>query len=371
MKSLVKIVKGNEIDISKAKWKQLNAKYSQDEIKQIISDAIEDNDLPMPMRQLELSDAQKDFSKLEKLDSSSLLTKEDWFTRYDYSDKYFLTNNLIKCCNVGNKTSDFYQQENRWRCNSITAPSAYRSWTEERFRLTLFNALWSLKFDEINSKNLRTAISMRKYIASQFRPSAAKAVYALFEARNILDFSAGWGDRLCGFLASDAESYTGVDPNKDAVFKYHDMIKEFGPQRDITIFNECAEDVDYGDKMFDLVFTSPPYFDLERYTAEDNQSWKRYKKLDAWLEGFLFKSIEKAWNHLLPDGHLIINISDVYCHHTINKICDPMNDFIDTLLNSEYIGCYGYQMMKRPNSKSLQGKTGKFAEPMWVWKKIK
>ena len=39
MKSLVKIVKGNEIDISKAKWKQLNAKYSQDEIKQIISDA--------------------------------------------------------------------------------------------------------------------------------------------------------------------------------------------------------------------------------------------------------------------------------------------------------------------------------------------
>ena len=363
------LVTNNEINISPAKWKRLNAKYSQDEIKQMISDAIGSNDLPMPMRTLTLSDAVEDFKKLEDLDTSSILLEEEWFTRYDYDDKYFLTNNLIKCCNVGNKTSDFYQQENRWKCNSITAPSAYRSWSEEKFRLTLLNALWSLKFEEITSKTLRTAISMRKYIASQFRPSAAKAVYDLFEAKNILDFSAGWGDRLCGFLASDAVSYTGVDPNKDAVAKYCDMLDYFYTDRDVTIFNECAEDVDYGDKMFDLVFTSPPYFDLERYTTESNQSWKRYKKLDAWLEGFLFKSIEKAWNHLEKDGHLIINISDVYCHHTINKICDPMNDFIDTLANSEYIGCCGYQMMKRPNSKSLKGKSGKFAEPVWIWKK--
>ena len=363
------LVTNNEINISPAKWKRLNAKYSQDEIKHMISDAIGSNDLPMPMRTLTISDAVEDFKKLEDLDASSLLVEEEWFTRYDYDDKYFLTNNLIKCCNVGNKTSDFYQQENRWKCNSITAPSAYRSWSEEKFRLTLLNALWSLKFEEITSKTLRTAISMRKYIASQFRPSAAKAVYDLFEAKNILDFSAGWGDRLCGFLASDAVSYTGVDPNKDAVAKYCDMLDYFYTDRDVTIFNECAEDVDYGDKMFDLVFTSPPYFDLERYTTESNQSWKRYKKLDAWLEGFLFKSIEKAWNHLEKDGHLIINISDVYCHHTINKICDPMNDFIDTLANSEYIGCCGYQMMKRPNSKSLKGKSGKFAEPVWIWKK--
>ena len=28
-------------------------------------------------------------------------------------------------------------------------------------------------------------------------------------------------------------------------------------------------------------------------------------------------------------------------------------------------------MRKRPNSKSLKGKLGKFAEPMWVWEKTK
>ena len=356
----------------------------------MISHAIGSNDLPMPMRTLTLSDAVEDFKKLEDLDTSSILLEEEWFTRYDYDDKYFLTNNLIKCCNVGNKTSDFYQQENRWKCNSITAPSAYRSWSEEKFRLTLLNALWSLKFEEITSKTLRTAISMRKYIASQFRPSAAKAVYDLFEAKNILDFSAGWGDRLCGFLASDAVSYTGVDPNKDAVAKYCDMLDYFYTDRDVTIFNECAEDVDYGDKMFDLVFTSPPYFDLERYTTESNQSWIRYKKLDAWLEGFLFKSIEKAWNHLEKDGHLIINISDVYSNAKWStdrgwlEICNPMNDYLSKL--GTYQGCIGMEMAKRPNSggagtaksyegsvwteKSLENKEDKkFGEPIWIWKK--
>ena len=364
------LIKDNEINISKAKWEQLNAKYSQDEIRQMISDAIGDNDLPMPMRELSILDAEQDFLKLQALESSSVIVNEEWFTRYDYDEKYFLINNLIKCCNAGNKTSDFYQQENRWRCDSITAPSGYRSWTIEKFRLTMLNALWSLKFEEVNSKTLRTAISMRKYIASQFRPSAAKAIYDSFEAKNILDFSAGWGDRLCGFLASDAVSYTGVDPNKEAVSKYCDMIDQFGAEEDVTIFNDCAEDVDYEDKKFDLVFTSPPYFDLERYTTETNQSWKRYKKLNDWLENFLFASIENAWNHLEENGHLILNISDVYTHHTVNKICDPMNDFIDSLSKSQYIGCWGYQMMKRPNCKSFKGKTGKFAEPVWIWKKV-
>jgi hypothetical protein len=48
-----------------------------------------------------------------------------------------------------------------------------------------------------------------------------------------------------------------------------------------------------------------------------------------------------------------------------------MNDFLDSLKNSKYCGCMGYQMRKRPNSKSLKGKLGRFAEPMWVWKKTK
>ena len=65
---------------------------------------------------------------------------------------------------------------------------------------------------------------------------------------------------------------------------------------------------------------------------------------------------------------MIINISDVYSGHQINKICDPMNDHIAGL-GGEYVGCIGMKMSKRPNSKSDIDTSMVFTEPMWVWRK--
>jgi len=62
----------------------------------------------------------------------------------------------------------------------------------------------------------------------------------------------------------------------------------------------------------------------------------------------------------------IINISDNYSGHTINKICDPMNCFISKLPNSNYIGCLGMQLTKRLNTKASKVK-GIFVEPIWIW----
>ncbi len=366
------IVKDDEIFIDSQNWEYLNNIYNVEDIKLAISDAIGKNNLPMPMRQISKDDAASEFKKLLDLDYKDIIqTDSEWFTRYEYKSKYFFTDVIFSCCNTGNKTSDYFQQENRWMCDSITAPSPYRSWTQEKFRLTMLKALWSLKLKQVTSKDLRNCIALRKYIASQFRPSTAKAVYNHFKAKNVLDFSSGWGDRLCGFLASDAQSYFGIDPNSKLFPKYYEMIEYLQKNKQVQLVNECAEDVDFKGQKFDLVFTSPPYYTLERYTQEDNQSWKKYKQLQDWLENFLFKSLSNCWDALEDGGKMVINISDVYAKHTVNKICDPMNDFLDSLKNSKYCGCMGYQMRKRPNSKSLKGKLGKFAEPMWVWEKTK
>jgi 16S rRNA G966 N2-methylase RsmD len=365
------MVKDNEINISPEEWLRLNECFSKDEIKKMISDAIGDNNLPMPMREISESESISDFDKLLSLDDKEIIKEEEWFTRYEYSDKYPLSNTLFSTCNIGNKTSDYHQQENRWRCDSINSPSPYRTWTTEKFRMTLLNALWSLKLEQVNSKNLRACIALRKYIASQFRPSAAKAIYNYFGAQKVLDFSSGWGDRLCGFLASDAESYMGIDPNEKLFSGYEEMYDSIAEEKEVEIINCCAEDADLPEETFDLVFTSPPYFNIERYTQENNQSWKKYRKIEVWLENFLFVALQKSWNSLINGGYLVINISDVYSNHTINKICDPMNDFISELKNAKYTGCYGYQMRKRPSSGALKGKKGKFAEPIWIWQKTK
>lgn len=364
------IVKDGEICIDPQNWQYINDVHDVDDIKKAISDAIRDNDIPMPMRELSEEDASSDFQELLSVTEDDIFMDSSWYTRYDYNPKYFFNKKILKSYKVGNKASDYYQQYNRWLCDSINAPSPYRTWREERFRLTLLSALWGLKVPSVDSSVLRTCISLRKYVASQFRPSTAKVVYDNYKAKRVLDFSSGWGDRLCGFMASNAESYFGVDPNERLFPQYEKMVNDFNhDNKKIILKNDCAESVDYGDETFDFIFTSPPYFNIERYTQEENQSWKKHKKLDKWLELFLFKAISNAWQHLESGGTMIINISDVYSLHTINKICDPMNDFIDSLQNSQYVGCVGYEMRKRPNSKASKQKGDKFAEPMWIWKK--
>ena len=117
-------------------------------------------------------------------------------------------------------------------------------------------------------------------------------------------------------------------------------------------------------------FTSPPYFDVERYNSESTQSWKKYKKLQDWKEKFLFVMISKAWHSLKDGGILILNISDVYSHHQRQEFCDDMNDYISTLDDSHYCGAIGYRMSKRINSGYI-GESKIFGEPIWIWSKNK
>lgn len=365
------MIRNGEICISKDKWQDLNSTYSKDEIKLQISNAIDNCNISMPMRTISMNEAEEEYVSLLELTREDTMVESSWFSRYDYDDKFYSKDIVIRSNTIGNKSSDVFMQETRWMCDSINAPSPYRSWNIEKFRLTLLNALWSLKVKEVNTATLRSCIGLRKYIASQFRPSAAKTIYDLFDAKNVLDFSSGWGDRLVGFMASSGESYVGIDPNERLFANYNKMVNKYNVyQQDIELHNGCAEDIEL-DRRFDLIFTSPPYFNVERYTQESNQSFKKFRKLDDWLEGFLLKTIRKFWENLEVGGHLVINISDVYSNHRVNKICDPMNEAISKLNGASYCGCIGYEMRKRPNSGALKGKEGVFAEPIWIWRKTK
>lgn len=365
------IVQNGEIYISEYMWQDMNRLMSRDEIKQLISDTIVRENIPLPMRDITETDALVEFEELCQFDAKDLIEPLEWFTRFEYNPKFSASNILVRSHTIGNIASDYFQQTERWKCDSINSPSPARTWATEKFRLTLLNGLWSLKMTKVTTKELRSLIGLRKYIASQFRPSAAKAIYQMFNGKHVLDFSSGWGDRLCGFLATDDTiSYTGIDPNTNLVSGYNKQLSLYNKNKHVEMLVGRAEDDTLlGDKTFDLIFTSPPYFNIERYTHDDQQSFKRYKKIDKWLSEFMFKTIDNVWSRLEVGGHLIINISDVYSNHTINKICDPMNEYISTKSSAEYVGCWGYEMRKRPNSGALLNKSGLFAEPMWIWKK--
>lgn len=387
------LVRGQEFDIDEPLWSDLNATLTQDQIIDLLQEAVEKSGMPYPMRHTTIEQATTDFLRLRSLDTRLLLKREPWETDFPYS--YHKQDLYIDRSNVGARSSDYFHQANRNATDLSSSPSALRSWATPSLRRGLFKALFSFGVTKITPSEIRTAGSIRKYVAAQFRPSAAKAVYDLYGGGRVLDLSAGWGDRLSAALACDKVThYTGIDPNFRLHGGYAAQVEAYNRNLDGDLFDwfstftpkTCnlicspAEDLTQLDGPFDIAFTSPPYFDKERYTKDQTQSWIRYKRLDAWLQDFLFKTLALAWDNLKVGGHLCVNIADVRADEReeggfirlINSICDPMNDFITTLPNAVYQGAVGLRLPVRPSDRQAIGSDAlfsSFCEPIWVWKK--
>jgi hypothetical protein len=71
----------------------------------------------------------------------------------------------------------------------------------------------------------------RKYnykMATTFMPMYAKSIYEYFGAKSCLDPCMGWGDRMCGALASTCvKRYVGFDPNVNLVEGYKKIQQDF------------------------------------------------------------------------------------------------------------------------------------------------
>ena len=378
-------------EIDEKEWTYIKETFSKDEIKTNLVKILMEYE--PPFADISEKECLDDYKKLKGVKWNDVYVKKDWFARSEY--EWNRSDNLIKRLNVGNKSSNYFQQKNRWSVDGSVSPGPLRTWKNEKFMYTLLGSLFTLKFPKVDKSILRTCISLRKYICSQFKPNVAKAIYDKHKCKNILDFSAGWGDRLAGFYASDyGELFVGIDPRKENHPIYEQQAQFY--QKHSTFFENdkkheliCspAEDADLSkyEGMMDIVFTSPPYFNVERYSHDDTQSWVRYKNIDLWNKNFLQKTIKNVWKTLRKGGILLVNISDVNAASGGKKdwlkICDPMNDYIDTFNDSKYVECFGMEMAKRPNSIGVgtakndennnKKESDTFGEPVWVWQKIK
>jgi len=394
------------LHIRNEEWEYIKSNWERDDVKEELADLC--MQYPLPLAPLTEKDALESFNQLKGTWWYDLLTEGEWFPRRADDGKYSLEfrGNMMyfRRNNVGNVASNYFQQENRWGVDGTVSPGPKRTWDTRAFMVTLMGGLYTLKFEEVSQKTLRACISLRKYICSQFKPNVAKALYDYLGGTHILDISAGWGDRLAGFFtANDTEFYLGLDPRvenhpiyqQQAEF-YSKHLTFFEKSKEVRFSTSPAEDFEFTEykDTFDIVFSSPPYFSVERYSYDDTQSWVRYKTIDDWNTNFLHKTIANVWPTIKVGGYLCINIADVYAssggNREYQRITDPMNDFISTLSGSRYEGCIGMEMAVRPGSvgaggliegdeerfkeetlKKVEDVDGKrFGEPIWIWKKI-
>ena len=393
------------LSIDEKEWEHIKNTFDKEDVKESLAKVAMTYDIPYA--EISKRDAHRDYLKLKGMKHNDVLVDGEWFAREGTEYRYGLSfdgkQQYFRRINSGNQSSNYFQQENRWSVDGSVSPGPKRTWENEKFMTSLMGSAYSLKLPKINRNVLRTMIGLRKYICAQFKPNVAKVLYDKLDSKNILDFSAGWGDRLAGFYASEtAEYYVGVDPRKEnhpiynEQAEFYDKHKSiFEPNKTSEFICQPAEDVDFTKykDTFDTVFTSPPYFNVERYSYDDTQSWVKYKEIDEWNENFLQKTLKNLWCSVKSGGYLLVNISDVYSNSKWStdrgwlEICNPMNDFLSTFTDSEYQGCIGMELAKRPNSggagtaksdeyseeslkKAKETKDKTFCEPIWIWRKL-
>jgi 16S rRNA G966 N2-methylase RsmD len=214
-----------------------------------------------------------------------------------------------------NQLTDYFTEPVRIRCkfgNNISPLEYYQKYKNKHKMPQTIKEVIEIR--ETIYNNLRNC--------NNFRVSVVLTILKLFDVKKYLDISAGWGDRLLASLLFGVKLYCGVDPNKDLHKYYDEMIKTFTKNKERFILIEDGfETAKLPDDKFDMVFSSPPFFDLEKYSNYDNDSITKYKTEKVWCDNFLMVSIHKAYEYLENDGHMILYIhSSPYIDKQLKKL---------------------------------------------------
>ena len=153
-----------------------------------------------------------------------------------------------------------------------------------------------------------------------FSPNLARKIYEKYCPKfyaNIHDSSSGWSNRCQGALTSKyCYNYFGTDPNSALHEHYNeqaDFIRETLHTDSKTDFRCCGSEVfipEWEGKM-DLSFTSPPYFNTEKYSSELTQSAAKCANYYSWRDDFMRPTIKNVYKYLKPGAYYLLNLKNL------------------------------------------------------------
>jgi len=151
---------------------------------------------------------------------------------------------------------------------------------------------------------------------SNYRPLVAKAIMGKYSREGtVVDFSAGYGGRLLGALALH-RTYIGIEPNLSQTIGLRRMTASLQRLQfvlpKVEILNGVAENelLKLSTKSAELVFSSPPFFNWERYSKSGNQSFRRFPAYADWLTCFLKPVIAESYRILETHGKFVVNVTN-------------------------------------------------------------
>ncbi len=375
--------KNNYFNISNSSKKLLKTKYMEDDISDALLDYFKQMNIPFPQSNNYLDDSKKYdmFNKLQNYSGKwsyspyTILPTEE--LDYPLSLKYPKSNSDYKLhmtyipdnksfYDIDNLVNLFTEKARLLSKKNVSSDidSPINKWY--KYDDLVHNAIkYNMNNNnDIDAYNLREGIynSMDKCPYVECMNERSTFYYMLLNELlniinneslpyNVLDVCSGWGDRLIASLASKCNKYIGIDPNTNLKDGYKNIIDTFGDSNNHIFINDSMPEASLPNELYNnsmsIAFFSPPPFNNEIYSNDNNQSINLYPTLDSWFINFIFPTLDITWLKINYGGVLVVD----------SIFAKEINSYIKYLLpGSEFIG-------------TISVKTNVRNKPLWIWKK--
>lgn len=240
----------------------------------------------------------------ELLNSPSM---EDIITDYNTLKERYKT--VSKLSLVGNLVCDYFTLEERLHTRLKGGVSFYEfldNWD-----------VWKQKpgvlrmYEECPSKShlKKQYSSYKMYIGTCtiFKPLQTVRFLETLPCRTaLLDPTAGWGGRLVGSCVKNIPRYIGIENNQNLRGPYSrlmDFLKDHTSTQ-MEMYFQDALTMDYTKLKYDLVLTSPPYFNLEKY-----REMSLYRNKREWVMFFYEPLFRAIFESLEKGGCMALNVN--------------------------------------------------------------
>ena len=299
--------------------------------------------------------------------------KFDAFMKVNDEKSFDFNNRTFKFNNAGLSLANSYHPHAfEVRCNDNKCPydvfNDYEIFSNGIRKVLTGSFFQKRSYEELlvqsdQSKQIIRGILRRvggSQMVSNFRPVTASMLYKLFcdENDTIWDMSCGWGGRLLASIKAKV-NYIGTDPNTQTQKGLKQMVTTFGDTAyNYELLTMGSEEYRPTKNSLDFAFTSPPYFDTEKYSDEKTQSYLKYSNINTWKEEFLRKTIDNCFYGLKPNHFMALNVANVKSYDTFEK---------DTKTIAEQVG---FKLVDTFDLR-LSSQQAEFkSEPIFIFKKV-
>jgi len=212
--------------------------------------------------------------------------------------------------NVGNLVCDWYTLVERLNTRMKSNISFYDFLYnfESRYLTKVGVArLYDMRPNNSHIQRVKYAYNLYCGNPTVFKPIQTLGILDLLPCNvACLDPTMGWGGRAVGACVYGIPEYIGIDSNTNLREPYSRLCEFLGSRSNTkikTLFMNALA-VDYSELKYDLVITSYPYYNIERYS-----NYTTYRTKTEMNETFYKPLTLEIYKHLMVGGHLALNVS--------------------------------------------------------------